>query len=244
MTTQSDLISLLTLLFLIDNKGVLTNLINDELPHHGALHFWLQVVSSQNKTLRFKIPALKLLPFFFKLSNNVQRTVTDSLDAFRAHHLPIMSTEYGLGSARDREFQETLSELLSAFQLTGSEFLLKFVANLFCREQSHRYAHLLQNSIFQMHLNDDAKQLGLLHAAVKIAQEQTTSRQQQFRSSVVKEILLPLMSSASAVCLERLFVSIVNALMSELAKPLPSKADEQLIALSSKIMVFSMVQVS
>jgi len=200
------------------------------------------VVAADDRTPGFKLQALKLLPFFYKMSEAIQRKVTENLEVFKALHIPLRSQEFPLNSAKDREHKEVLSEIVAAFQLSGSSHLMRFIATLFCKEESHQHAVLLQENVCKLKVNPDT-QFNLLVSAYLLIKEQTQVSSQKYKLSVVREILVPLMQGADNVCLEKFFTKFISEIVNELALPMPTKSDDQLLVLTSKQSIFSMLQV-
>lgn len=88
-----ELVSLLSLLFLVDCDALFTKHCNatadDSSDKTTILGFWLHLLSTRDIQLRYKMSTLKLLPFFCAMNKDVQDKVLDALELFKVHHIPL-----------------------------------------------------------------------------------------------------------------------------------------------------------
>ena len=96
---RDELVSLLSLVFLVDCDSLLTQQCNQSTTDTKQcdqsttdttiLGFWLQQLGSGRTTFNQKFEVLKLLPFFCAMTQPIQERVALALDMFKVHHLPL-----------------------------------------------------------------------------------------------------------------------------------------------------------
>ncbi|KAF2367034.1 NUC194 [Trinorchestia longiramus] len=256
---KGDLVALMALLMLIDQDQIIATHCNAAHPAAGAaahpatgaaapascaiFDFWLHIISDDKTELHLKLTCMQLLPFFCTMVDGVQLKVVEALEYFSVHHLPLKSTEYPVGSARDRDLRRCLTLLLTALELSASLPLLMHIVQLFCREPQHRYQHLLEKSIEKMSsgMSTDAQLAAVIRVYDKI-ESQLAMGLQQNRLLLSKLVLLPLLRSAQVVCVERFYVRYLVHIMGYLTGPLTSRSDMQQVALTSKLVALRVMQ--
>ncbi|XP_064117191.1 DNA-dependent protein kinase catalytic subunit-like [Macrobrachium nipponense] len=236
---QESLLNVLASLFLIDREGTIKANTSD--PRSEIVIFFRGILN-QRFELKLKVKALKLLPFFLTLSETITSSVCESLNVMSVNHFPLRSAEFTPGSSKDREYHQALNEILTALELSKCFLLLDFVAELFCREENHRYEEDLQPALEKfIRGQSSSKQIETLHHVYEMFSD--LRRTPNFRQNIVDQILVPLLQQSGIVALERFLVNSIKDVMNSVSLPVTGRNEEQQKILISKNGSYSILQV-
>ncbi|XP_050692200.1 DNA-dependent protein kinase catalytic subunit-like isoform X2 [Eriocheir sinensis] len=236
---QESVLDLLSSLFIVDRAG----LVKKQCQHHdsGILSFYQSLLLEDNTPLSIRNKALKLLPFFLTMSPQVSESICENLLILK--HLPLQSSDFPAGGARDRDHQQTLTEMLTALELSLSLQLLVCIVKLYCREDKHRYDELFRESLEKFIKQQPvSKQLECLKCVYDMFAN-PSNVSQSMRYNIMDKALIPFLQLADMSATVSFYLEFIKPVMAGMSVVIYGTSQEQLSLLVTKTGNFKMLQV-
>uniref|UniRef100_A0A0P4W3R0 non-specific serine/threonine protein kinase n=1 Tax=Scylla olivacea TaxID=85551 RepID=A0A0P4W3R0_SCYOL len=238
---QESVLDLLSSLFLVDREGTMKAHCSAE--DAGVLKFYRRLLIEDKATLSMKNKALKLLPFFLTMSKQVSKSISEDLEMVSFKHFPMQSSEFPVGGSRDRDYHQALSEILTALELSLSLELLKFILQVFCNEDKHRYEEAFNESIEKFIKRQQvSKQIDTLRFVYDMYANQSHLKQ-NLRYNIMEKVLIPLLQLSDLTVTVSFSIDVIKPVMAGMSLTIQGRSDEQQRLLVTKIGSFKILQV-
>ncbi|XP_076033927.1 DNA-dependent protein kinase catalytic subunit-like [Oratosquilla oratoria] len=237
---QEALLNILSLMFLVDSKRHLQTTCQASSPD---VIFYCSVLSNRSLEFRCKVQALKLLPFYCTMAEDVIDKTMKALSTYAENNFPLKSDEFPKGSSRDHEYHSALAEVMTALHLTGSHHLLQFLIEIICREEEHRYEQDFQDTLGKYIQNMTRPKKDEALNSIFTFFKDSDKMLQKTRLSTVERVLVPMLQNVNSLSVTKFFERWICTIMSGVSLNITGRDAEQHKDLVTKTASFLLIQI-